>query len=53
MRKLILILAASLTLPALTPRMPAQQPAPPTPAELQASAQPSADTTWWKHAVVY
>ena len=48
MRKLILILAAALALPTL-----AQQPATPTPAELQAAAQPSADTTWWKHAVVY
>jgi alpha-glucosidase len=48
MRKLILILAAALTLPTL-----AQQPATPSSAELQAAAQPSADTTWWKHAVVY
>jgi alpha-glucosidase len=48
MRKLILILAAALALPTL-----AQQPATPTPAELQAAAQPSTDTTWWKHAVVY
>lgn len=48
MRKLIFILAATLTLPTF-----AQRPATPTPAELQASAQPSTDGTWWKHAVVY
>ncbi len=26
---------------------------PPTPAEIRAAAQPSADPTWWKHAVIY
>jgi len=26
---------------------------PPTPAELRAAATPSADPTWWKHAVIY
>ena len=25
----------------------------PTPAELQAAAQPSSESTWWKHAVLY
>jgi len=48
MRNLTLILAAALTLPAL-----AQTPTTPTPAQTAAAAVPSADTTWWKHAVVY
>jgi len=48
MRKLLLTLAAALTLAAT-----AQKTTPPTPAQTQAAATPTTDTTWWRHAVVY
>src|SRR6202789_1115855 len=46
-RKIPLLLLTLLLAPVARPQSA------PTPAQISAAAQPSADTTWWKHAVIY